>query len=159
MRLDGMRRLRHGSANGVVHRVMMMQRRRLGSRRSSQVSLGLHRVRPPIAVYSGHCSASYTGPRLVGWMVEQGTNIVYEKRIELFGNLLLIRELKSTLERDPASRQYCFKQEHEACAYQTPLRCIGPIFTTCRVFSLLRIPSLRPRVMPATLSSFVPLIM
>jgi hypothetical protein len=36
---------------------------------------------------------------------------------------------------------------------------MGPILTTCRVFSLLRMPSRRPRVMPATLSSFVPLIM
>jgi hypothetical protein len=44
-------------------------------------------------------------------------------------------------------------------AYQTPLRCIGPILTTCLVFSLFRIPSLRPRVIPATFSSLVPLIM
>lgn len=43
--------------------------------------------------------------------------------------------------------------------YQTPFKCIGPIFTTWRSFSLLRIPSRRPRVMPATFSSFVPLIM
>ena len=47
----------------------------------------------------------------------------------------------------------------EKLSYQTPLRCIGPILTTCRIFSLLRIPSRRPRVMPATLSSLVPLIM
>lgn len=43
--------------------------------------------------------------------------------------------------------------------YQTPFRCIGPIFTTWRSFSLFRIPSRRPRVIPATLSSLVPLIM
>lgn len=42
---------------------------------------------------------------------------------------------------------------------QTPLRCIGPILTTCRTFSLFRIPSLLPRVIPATLRSFVPFIM
>jgi len=42
--------------------------------------------------------------------------------------------------------------------YHTPLRCIGPILTTWRTFSLFRIPSRRPRVMPATLSSLVPLI-
>lgn len=42
--------------------------------------------------------------------------------------------------------------------YHTPLRCIGPIFTTCRFFSLLRMPSRRPRVIPATLRSFVPLM-
>jgi hypothetical protein len=43
--------------------------------------------------------------------------------------------------------------------YQTPFRCIGPILTTWRTFSLFNIPSLRPLVMPATFSSFVPLIM
>lgn len=42
---------------------------------------------------------------------------------------------------------------------QTPLRYIVPIFTTCRTFSLFRIPSRRPRVMPATFRSLVPLIM
>ena len=47
---------------------------------------------------------------------------------------------------------------HTSNAYQTPLRCIGPILTTCRVFSLLRIPSRRPRVIPATLRSLVPLM-
>lgn len=36
---------------------------------------------------------------------------------------------------------------------------MGPILTTWRTFSLLRIPSRRPRVMPATFNSFVPLIM
>ena len=47
---------------------------------------------------------------------------------------------------------------HTAFSYQTPLRCIGPIFTTCRVFSDFRMPSRRPRVIPATLSNLVPLI-
>lgn len=42
--------------------------------------------------------------------------------------------------------------------HHTPLRCIGPIFTTWRTFSLLRMPSRRPRVIPATFNSFVPLI-
>lgn len=43
--------------------------------------------------------------------------------------------------------------------YHTPFRCIGPILTTLRTFSLLRMPSRRPLVIPATLSSLVPLIM
>lgn len=42
--------------------------------------------------------------------------------------------------------------------YQTPFKCIGPIFTTWRSFSLFKIPSRRPRVIPATFSNFVPLI-
>lgn len=41
----------------------------------------------------------------------------------------------------------------------TPLRYIVPILTTCRTFSLFNIPSRLPRVIPATLSSFVPFIM
>lgn len=48
---------------------------------------------------------------------------------------------------------------HRYQSYQTPFKCIGPILTTCRVFSLFKMPSRRPRVMPATLSSLVPLIM
>lgn len=36
---------------------------------------------------------------------------------------------------------------------------MGPIFTTCLVFSLFSIPSRRPLVMPATFRSLVPLIM
>lgn len=43
--------------------------------------------------------------------------------------------------------------------YHTPFKCMGPIFTTWRIFSLFRMPSRRPLVIPATLSSFVPLIM
>jgi hypothetical protein len=43
--------------------------------------------------------------------------------------------------------------------YHIPLRCIGPILTTFPAFSDFNIPSRHPRVMPATLSSFVPLIM
>lgn len=42
--------------------------------------------------------------------------------------------------------------------YQTPFKCMGPILTTWRIFSLFKIPSRRPRVIPATLSSLVPLI-
>jgi hypothetical protein len=42
--------------------------------------------------------------------------------------------------------------------YHTPFRCMGPILTTLRAFSLLRMPSRRPLVIPATFSSLVPLI-
>ena len=111
MWLDGMRRLRHSSTNGIVHRVMVMQRWWLGSCWPSEVSLILHRVRSPIAVYGSHCSASYTCPRLVGGMVEQGSDVVYEERIELFGNLLFVRELKSTLEWNPVFSQCCSKHD------------------------------------------------
>lgn len=57
---------------------------------------------------------------------------------------------------EPPSDGRDFKKKSET--YQTPLRCMGPIFTTCRTFSLLRMPSRRPRVMPATFNSLVPLI-
>lgn len=39
------------------------------------------------------------------------------------------------------------------------MRCIGPILTTWRIFSLFKMPSRRPRVMPATFNNLVPLIM
>jgi hypothetical protein len=51
----------------------------------------------------------------------------------------------------------CHLQSRET--YQTPLRCMGPILTTWRVFSLFSMPSRRPRVIPATFRSLVPLIM
>jgi hypothetical protein len=35
-------------------------------------------------------------------MIEQSSNVMDEERVELFGDLLLVRELECTLERDPA---------------------------------------------------------
>ena len=58
-----------------------------------------------------------------------------------------------------SSRQSSGRVTRAPNTHQTPFRCIGPIFTTCLIFSLLRMPSLRPRVMPATFKSLVPLIM
>jgi hypothetical protein len=153
-----MRRLRHGSTDGIAHRVMVVQRRWLGSRGPREISLSLHRVRSPVAVYSSHGSASYTCPRLVRGVIEQSPDVVYEKRVKLFSDLLFVCEFECTLKRNPADCQFC-RERAEISTYQTPFRCIGPILTTCRVFSLFRMPSRRPRVMPATLSSFVPLIM
>jgi len=66
--------------------------------------------------------------------------------------------------REHARRGSCSTCKQTNCIlsrsklYQTPFKCIGPILTTCLVFSDLRIPSRRPRVMPATFRSFVPLI-
>lgn len=54
--------------------------------------------------------------------------------------------------------QYLSKTEIFSSSYQTPFKCIGPILTTWRIFSLFKIPSRRPRVIPATFNNFVPLI-
>ena len=48
-------------------------------------------------------------------------------------------------------------ENHWEVTYQTPLRCMGPILMTWRSFSLFKIPSRRPLVMPATFKSLVPL--
>jgi hypothetical protein len=136
----------------------MMQGRGLRRRRPLMISLSLHRVRSSVPVYSSHSSAPYTCPRLVRGMIEQSSNVVNEERVQLLGDLFFVGKLQCSLKRNPSTRQFCQLREDDG-SYQTPLRCIGPILTTCRVFSLLRMPSLRPRVMPATFSNFVPLIM
>jgi hypothetical protein len=111
------------------------------------------------AVYAAPLSGSDHGtcPTLVGGMIEQPANIVNKEWIQLVGDLLLVGEIQCSIERDPCGLLVDVHQKQES-TYQTPLRCIGPILTTWRTFSLFRIPSLRPRVMPATLSNFVPLI-
>lgn len=158
IRLNGVRRLRHGSPNGVAHRMVMMQRRRLRRRRPNTISLILHRVRSTVTVNSSHGGCSYRCPRLVRGVIEQCSNIVDEERVELLRDLLLVCEFKCSLKRDPESVRGVARCDL-VFAYHTPLRCIGPILTTCLVFSLFNMPSRRPRVMPATLRSFVPLIM
>jgi hypothetical protein len=84
----------------------MMQRRWLGSRGPREISLSLHRVRSPVAVYSSHGSASYTCPRLIRGMIEQSSDVVYEERVKLFGNLLLVREFECTLKGNPRDCQF-----------------------------------------------------
>ncbi len=97
-------------------------------------------------------------PRLICWMIEQCADVMHEEWVEHFSYLFLVGEVQCTFEWYPDFRLAVSKQSKRKQPYQTPLRCIGPIFTTCRSFSLLRIPSLRPRVIPATLRSFVPLM-
>jgi hypothetical protein len=118
--LDGMRRLRHGSTDGVAHRVMMMQRRWLGSCGPREISLSLHRVRSPVSVYSSHSSASYTCPRLIRGVIEQSSDVVYEERVKLFSDLLLVCEFECTLERNPTASQFCHRLEHRLCLTRRP---------------------------------------
>jgi hypothetical protein len=95
---------------------------------------------------------------LVGWMIQKCSNVVHKQRIQKLCNLFLVRKIQSALEWDPGTKLAHGRDKLAHPTYQTPLRCIGPIFTTCLIFSLLRIPSLRPRVIPATFNSLVPFI-
>lgn len=99
-------------------------------------------------------------------MVEQSTNVVHKQWIQKLGDFLLIRKVQCAVKRYPAGPRVSLNEgrkkyiPHKGTAtYHTPLRCIGPIFTTCRTFSLFKIPSRLPRVIPATFNSLVPLIM
>jgi hypothetical protein len=86
---------------------------------------------------------------------------MHEEWIQQLCDFLLVCKLQGTVEWDPAYGKCLLSKillSDPRKTYHTPLRCIGPILTTCLIFSLLRIPSRRPRVMPATLSSLVPLI-
>ena len=86
-----------------------------------------------------------------------------KERVEHLCDLLLVRKFERTIIRDPtvclSIAFSTFQSGQVVETYQTPFRCMGPILTTCRTFSLFRIPSRRPLVMPATFSNLVPLIM
>jgi hypothetical protein len=100
-------------------------------------------------------------PVLVRGVVKQCSNIMDKQGIQKFRDLLLVGEIQSSLIGNPVSvLAGCHTRLSQTAisTYQTPLRCMGPILTTCRIFSLFKIPSLRPLVMPATLSNLVPLI-
>lgn len=92
---------------------------------------------------------------------------MYKQWIQKLGDFLLIRKVQCAVKRYPAGPRVSLNEGEKICiyphkgtaTYHTPLRCIGPIFTTCRTFSLFKIPSRLPRVIPATFNSLVPLIM
>lgn len=114
---------------------------------------------PPLLGRDGHDLACAVR---VGRVIEQSANIVHEQGIQKLRDLLLVRKVEGTVKRNPAacvSSHPSGKGRVRVYAYQTPLRCMGPILTTWRSFSLFKMPSRRPRVMPATFSNFVPLIM
>lgn len=141
-----------------AHVVVVVLQRRQGLR------LRIPHLRLLLLLLAALCSLhDLRGAILVCWVVKQGTNIVHEKRVKKFSNLLLVGKIQGSLKRNPAAvlvpliRSTRFSGTD--CTYQTPFKCIGPIFTTCRIFSLFRMPSRLPLVMPATLSSLVPLIM
>lgn len=56
-----------------------------------------------VAVFPALFSSSHdlAGPALVGGVVEEGTDVVYEQRIKKFGNLLLVGKIQSSLKGDP----------------------------------------------------------
>ena len=139
----------------VAHGVVMSEswRLRAGGR--------THVVRLLLWPACSHRSSTHASlTSLVSRVVEQGSDVVDEERVKQLCNSLFVREIQRAVEGypvivvSPAQKMVLSRETH-----QTPFKCIGPIFTTCLVFSLLRIPSRRPRVMPATFNSFVPLIM
>lgn len=99
--------------------------------------------------------------REVRRMVQQATDIVHKERIKQVRDLLLVRKIERSFKGNPCEGQLSRKRSlhTQRHTYHTPFRCIGPIFTTWRIFSLFKIPSRRPRVIPATFRSLVPLIM
>lgn len=138
------------------HGVMVMQRWWLRSRGTHHPNLPTPRfVQLLFFVSSHHCSC----PAVICWVIEESSNIVNKQWIQRLCNLFSVCKIQRTIKGNPGPDQLLGYLQVKRHAYQTPLRCIGPIFTTCRVFSLFRIPSRRPRVMPATFRSLVPLIM
>lgn len=92
-----MRRL--GDAR-VAHRVMVSKGRWLRASRRTQV-VGLWLIRPT----SGHRSPAHTSlSGLVGGVVKQGTNVVYEERVKKLGDSLFVREIQRAVEGYPVSR-------------------------------------------------------
>jgi len=153
MGCNRVRRLRDARANGVTDGMMVRERWWLRALRRPHVFRLIGTAR-------SHGGIADALARWVRWMIEQGTNVVHEQWVEQLGDLLLVCEVQRTIEWYPTT---VLAQRHSSSVgvppYQTPLRCIGPILTTCLVFSLFKIPSRRPRVIPATFSSLVPLIM
>lgn len=153
--------LGHVRSRWILHRVVVVKWWRMASRSWSSQRLA---ALDPSAIRS--CDDGI-GAALVHWMVEQTPNGVNEEWVELISDLLLVGKVESTLKRYPTDVSIWGREERNVLntgsqkesTYQTPFRCMGPIFTTCRIFSLLRMPSLLPLVIPATFSSFVPLIM
>lgn len=94
-------------------------------------------------------------------MIKQSTNVVHEQGVKKLSNFLLVGKVQSPLEWNPVVMLVSQNQVAFGCVstYQTPFKCMGPILTTWRTFSLFSMPSRLPLVMPATLSNFVPLIM
>lgn len=147
-----MRRLCHMRGNMGLDCMVMMQGRRLWALRSP----GSWRpFQPPLLGLLNH----HVRLGGIGRVIQEFSDIVHKQRIQQIGDFLLVGKLQGTLKWDPNASQW--KSKYKAKnkrSYQTPFKCIGPIFTTERTFSLFKIPSRRPLVIPATLSNFVPLI-
>lgn len=91
-----MRRLWHVGADGVGHGMVMRQRRRLSALRRTHV------LRRGVWAASRHGGVTNALACLVRRVVEQGTNVVNEKRVEEFCDLLLVREIQRAVEGNPA---------------------------------------------------------
>lgn len=109
------------------------------------------------------CSHHRIGSVGVRGVIEQSTNVMNKQRIQKLGDFLLVCKVQCAVKWYPEVPRVSLNEgegssSQGTATYHTPLRCIGPIFTTCRTFSLFKIPSRLPRVIPATFNSLVPLI-
>ena len=114
---------------------------------------GLRSFNPSLLRFLHH----HVRSRLVCRVEQQVGDWLDKQGVQKVCDFFLVGKLESAFKRDP-TRISSVQKHNSEITHQTPFKCIGPILTTLRTFSLLRIPSLRPRVMPATLSSLVPLI-
>jgi hypothetical protein len=119
MRRDGMWSRRNLGANSAMHGVMVMQRRL----RRLSIS-GRDTINPtPLR------RRNRTRPSLVRGMIEQPANVVNEEWIKLIRDLFLVGKIQCSIEWNPWPCQY-MSTTAALITYQTPFRCIGPIFTT-----------------------------
>lgn len=93
-----MRRLWNAGTDRVRHRVVMCKSRWLRALRSTHVVLLLPWI-------SARCHGGIANAlaRLVGRVVEQGTNVVNKQRVQELGDFLLIGEVQRAVERNPAA--------------------------------------------------------
>lgn len=77
-----------------------------------------------------HRGIADTLSSLVRGMIKKSTNVMNEKRVQEFCDLLLVREVQRAIEWDPVSVSPPNTRSNVGSTYQTPFRCIGPILTT-----------------------------
>jgi hypothetical protein len=121
-----MRRGRPLRADGTLHGMVMVKSRRLLRNLAGSLSLSGR------AIDTALLCRRKDGARPTGifWIVQETANVMYEQRVEEFGDLFLVGEIESPLEGDPISISPVRCRPGGAVTHQTPLRCIGPIFTT-----------------------------
>lgn len=127
MRRDGVWWLGHVRADGVVHGMVVVQRRRLGSLRTAHALLLL--ILLPATFRRVGCSHDRIRSGLVGWVVEQCADVMHEQRVKQLCDLFLVRKIQCTFERDPAAISAPSRYSAcEACNIPNPFEMHGSDF-------------------------------